>query len=45
MEVQTAQKEVLDYIREEKEYDIIRQDKHKYDSARQNRNKWINHCK
>ena len=40
-----VQKEELDYIREDKELDSIRQEKHKHNGARQNRNKGINKCK
>ena len=40
-EAQKAQKEVLDNIKEAKEFDCIRQDKQKEDNARQTKNKVI----
>ena len=45
MEVHRVQKEVLDHTGEERSFDFIKLDKHKYDSARQNRDRGFNNCK
>ena len=38
-------KRVQDHIREDMEFDSIRWNRHKFDNARQNRNRGIRNCK